>query len=264
MADLGELTKLLDENCRGRTRASGKCRDTIKSFLEENVSVTGMDMYFVKKLTTAINNMIENDESDFGADASQLSDTLLERARDYNLQGAEAAINMPKPKMANCAAIRSYFYSRAGNISRLLYKRTDNPAWVRKWYEDKKQSADISRPFDLKHSAHTYSFAGNAAEMMYQRTGNHDWARKWHEAYLTSAELSESFNPVHSAYAYSFAGRAAKTIFFKTFHAEWAKKAVMCYNKSLSLFRQQGSNPEKAAKVMERVKQDRQKLSRYA
>ena len=258
---------LLEENYQNLN--SDLCKKLVKEYVDEHESLKGENIFFIKKLSKVIHNILHTEPSFFRDD--------LEKLHRYNIEGVEVirTLDGNEYEDKNLTSIASHFlgyageiayqiYSKnqvekwavlcyennrisarllqhtnarysaytfgyAGSIAKTLYDETNDIRWLYRWYHAKLVSAKVAEDVDTKHASYCYSIAGKAAMQLFEIKKKNLYGTLWHEHYKKSAELAIGNNDKHAAHAYSFAGNAAMKLFINTKETQWAVKWFECY-----------------------------------
>ena len=222
------LESLLDKNYDGII--DSRCIDSVLNYVRNNESVAGEDTLFIKKLTKVCSHILNSEVV--------LDNSDLEKLFSFNMIGF-------KKTKKDCSYISkfskvimaSHFLSYAGDTAEVLFKRTRDLKWAKRFYACNKVSADIVRDFDERHAAYSYGHAGGAARILFVKTKNAMWCERWFDCDKLSGEMSINFDKRHSTYRYRYAGDAAKTLFEVTGEEEFRIEAIDYYTIFLDYYR---------------------------
>ena len=172
------LKDLLRQNYDALTNP--ECKDAVLEYMSNNETVLDRDIIFIKRLTKVAQHIYKSDPKSL--------ENMLERLYQYNYDGIQKIqtgdINNRYNKN-NLLNIKSHLHAYAGDTAEAIFEVTQDLKWAKRFYDDYKLSADLSKHLDKKHSAHAYSFAGDAAKIMFEKTEDVKWVNKAIECYKT-------------------------------------------------------------------------------
>src|SRR3989338_450108 len=226
---------LLEENYDQLTEESGdKCKGLVIGYISLIDSVLQKNIIFIKQLTKVISNILKSDPDSL--------DGLLERVFQFSNEGIQIIEKGLDGYTENrLLSLKAHFFADQGDVSKALFKKTQDVTWAEKWYSAYKTSADMSVNIDPRHAAYAYGFAGDAARVLFEKTGDVTWAKKWYEAAYLSAYMTIIIDPRHSAVAFGIAGNAATAVYKKTRQRKWYNRAIESYK---NLLEYHDSNPD--------------------
>ncbi|MBW2977090.1 hypothetical protein KY347_06625 [Candidatus Woesearchaeota archaeon] len=159
-----DLETLLSYNYAGLTPENGElCKRGVINYLGSVTSVSGRDIYFIKRLIKVSNHILESDPRSL--------DEYLKKLFDFANEGINKIRTGADSSAENCTlTLESHFLAYAGNFAQALFNVTGDILWAMEWYKLKKLSADMTVKTEPKYSAHAYSFAGDAASALSKLT----------------------------------------------------------------------------------------------